>query len=91
MALRWKHLIRLIVPSAIWISRLRLCSARCAILPAARAGRGIHHMDATAGGQASVSVVTFVRFVKGVLALPNANCAPPSRVRQDLFDVSAEP
>jgi hypothetical protein len=53
--------------------------------------RGIRPMDAMTGGPTSASVVTFVGFVKGMLAPPKRVLRTSDRVRQDLFDVSAEP
>ena len=92
MALRWKHpdpIDRAISDLDQQIATVQRQMRDTASGPAR--ARGIRHMDATAGGQASVSVVTFVRFVKGVLALPKRELRTSDRVRQDLFDVSAEP
>jgi hypothetical protein len=52
---------------------------------------GIRPMDATAGGRTSASVITFVGLVKGMLAPPKRELRTSDRVRQDLFDVNAEP
>jgi hypothetical protein len=54
-------------------------------------GAGIRRLDATARGQTSASVVTFVGFLKGLLAPPKRELDAAHRVRQDLFDVNAEP
>ena len=54
-------------------------------------GAVIRRTGANARGQTSASVVTFVGFVKGLL-VPNKHELDAShRVRQDLFDINAEP
>ena len=50
---------------------------------------GIRRMDVTARGQTSAG--TFIKFVKGMLAPANRELGASDRVRQDLFDVNAEP
>ena len=52
---------------------------------------GIRPVDTTAGGRSLASVATFAGFVKGMLALPRRELRTSDRVREDLFDVAAEP
>ncbi len=54
-------------------------------------GAGIRLADATARGQTATSGGTFVAFFKGMLAPAKRGLDTSSRVRQDLFDVDAEP
>jgi hypothetical protein len=55
-----------------------------------RDGR-IHHADATAWKQTPASAGTFTRFVKGMLGPTKRELDASDRVRQDLFDINAEP
>jgi len=92
MSLRWKHpdpIDRAISDLDQQIATVQRQMRETASGPV-RAG-GIHRLRATTGGQTSASVVTFVGFVKSVLAPPKRERHTSDRVRQDLFDVSAEP
>src|SRR6266404_7794759 len=92
MTLRWKHpdpIDRAISDLDQQIATVQRQMREAADSPAR--ARGILPMHATAGGQAPASAVTFVGFVKGMFAPPKRELPTPDRVRQDLFDVSAEP
>jgi hypothetical protein len=54
-------------------------------------GDGIRRTDATTRAQKSASAGGFVKFVKGLLAPTKREMDASDRVRQDLFDVNAEP
>lgn len=51
----------------------------------------IHRMDATARGQTPASAGTIITFVKGMLGPTKRDQDASDRVRQDLFDINAEP
>jgi len=54
-------------------------------------GDRIHRTEATARGQTSASGGTIVTFVKGLLGPTKREMDASDRVRQDLFDINAEP
>jgi len=92
MSLRWKHpdpIDRAITDLDQQIATVQRQMREVAGGPV-RTG-GLHHLDVTAGGQTSVSIATFVGFVKGMLAPPKRKVRTSDRARQDLFDVGAEP
>jgi hypothetical protein len=92
MALHWKHpdpIDRAISDLDQQIATVQRQMREAASGPART--RGIRRINATAGGQASASVVTFVGFVKGMLVPAKRELRASHRVRQDLFDVNAEP
>jgi hypothetical protein len=52
---------------------------------------GMRRTEATAQGRTTASAGTFVSFFKGILAPTRRGLDTSDRVRQDLFDVGAEP
>jgi hypothetical protein len=54
-------------------------------------GAGVRRTNAIAGRRTSSSAGTFVTFFKGVLSPTKRGLDASNRVRQDLFDVDAEP
>jgi hypothetical protein len=54
-------------------------------------GDRIHRTDATVRGQTPASAGTFVKFIKGMLGPTKRELDASDRVRQDLFDINAEP
>jgi hypothetical protein len=54
-------------------------------------GEVTRRTDATARGQTPASAGTFIKFVKGIVAPTRRELGASDRVRQDLFDINAEP
>ena len=92
MALRWKHpdpIDRAISDLDQQIATVQRQMRETAGGPVR--ARGIRRVDAAAGVPMSPSIITFLGFVKGVLVPLKRESRTSDRVRQDLFDVNAEP
>ncbi len=92
MPLRWKHpdpIDRAITDLDQQIATVQRQMREVAGDPVR--AHGVRRMDATARERSPASVATFVGFVKGMIALPRRELRTSDRVRQDLFDVTAEP
>ena len=92
MALRWKHpdpIDRAITDLDQRIATVQRQMREVASNPARTGGN--RHVDPNVRMQAPAAGGRFVGLIKGILAPPATTLDESKRVRQDLFDVNAEP